>query len=235
MPQPLPPITSIRDFMVFEQHVRGARARRGLDVPPEWYEGPTFYFSNCAPSAMYPHGADVPRPQYTQRLDFELELACVIGAGGRDIDTAAAEEHIAGYTIYNDWSARDVQRREMAVGLGPCKSKDFAQSLGPHMVTPGELADSRVSRGRFDLAMEARVNGRRVGGGSSVDMRWDFCELVAYASSCVDLRPGDVLGSGTVGGGCILEVGVDVQPWLVPGDVVELEIERVGVLRNRVI
>jgi fumarylacetoacetate (FAA) hydrolase len=234
MPQPLPPVTSIRDFMVFEQHVRTARALRGLDVAPEWYEAPTFYFTNAAPSCLHGDGDVVPRPSFTTKLDFELELACVIGEGGRDIAAADAERHIAGYTIFNDWSARDVQRREMAVGLGPCKAKDFAQSLGPHLVTAHELQRWFVAPGRYDLGMVARINGTQVSSGNAIEMRWDFCQLVEFASQGVELRPGDVLGSGTVGTGCLLELGPDVHPWLEPGDVVELEIEGIGTLTNTV-
>ncbi len=234
MPQPLPAIASIRDFMVFEEHVRNARARRGAEVPAEWYEAPTFYFTNAAPSAVYGDGDVVPRPSYTTKLDVELELACIIGMGGRDIAAADAEQHILGYTIYNDWSARDVQRREMAVGLGPCKAKDFAQSLGPHLVTAQELAGWRISPGRYELDMDLIVNGTRIGGGNSRDMRWDFCELIEFASRDVELRPGDVLGSGTVGTGCILELGSEIQSWLVPGDEVEMRVEGIGSLMNRV-
>ncbi|MBC7644938.1 MAG: fumarylacetoacetate hydrolase family protein [Thermoleophilia bacterium] len=235
MPQPLPHITSIRDFMVFEQHVKNARGRRGLEVPAEWYEGPTFYFTNCAAGVLFPDGIDVPRPSYTSRLDFELELACVIGTGGRNISVDDAEQHIAGFTIYNDWSARDVQRREMAVGLGPSKGKDFAQSLGPHLVTPEELKQLRVGRGRYACAMTCSINGTVVSAGNARDMRWDFAELIAHASQDVALEPGDVLGSGTVGTGCLLELGPDVHRWLEPGDVVAMNIAGIGTLTNRVI
>lgn len=234
MPRPLPAITSIRDFMVFEEHVRNARSRRGAEVPSEWYEAPTFYFTNAAPSALFGDGEDVVRPSYTTKLDVELELACIIGIGGSNIAAADAEQHILGYTIYNDWSARDVQRREMAVGLGPCKAKDFAQSLGPHVVTTDELAPWRVEPGRFALDMDLIINDRRIGGGNSRDMRWNFCELIEFASRDVELRPGDVLGSGTVGTGCILELGSEVQSWIEPGDTVEMHVEGIGSLRNRV-
>lgn len=225
-------VASIRDFMAFEEHVRNARARRGAAVPEEWYEGPTFYFSNHAPSVLHGDGDVVPRPQYTGMLDVELELACVIGMPGRDVRPDDVETHLAGLTIYGDWSARDVQKREMAVGLGPSKAKDFAQSLGPRLVPLAELAERRVGRGRWDLEMQWRVNGRRVGGGNARDIHWDLCELVAHASQGVELRVGDVIGSGTVGTGCILELAD--EPWLQPGDHVELEVQELGVLRSTV-
>jgi fumarylacetoacetate (FAA) hydrolase len=216
--------------MVFEEHVRNARAKRGAEVPKEWFEGPTFYFSNH--QALYGDGDVVPKPSYTDKLDVELELACVIGTGGRDIAVEHAEQHIAGLTIYGDWSARDVQRREMAVGLGPCKAKDFANSLGPHLATVDELVDHRTGPGAWALDMVIRINGERLGGGNSRDMRWSFAELVAHASQDVTLYPGDVIGSGTVGTGCLLEH--DEPRWLQPGDSVELEVQGIGVLTNKV-
>lgn len=224
--------TSIRDFMAFEEHVRNARARRGAEVPPEWYEAPTFYFTNAAPEVCHGDGARIERPAYTQMLDVELEVALVIGTGGRDIAADDAERHVAGLTIYGDWSARDVQRREMAVGLGPCKAKDFAQSLGPSIVPLADVEDRRVGRGRWDLAMDLFVNDERVGGGNLRDIHFDLGELVAFASDGVPLQPGDVLGSGTVGTGCLLEH--PDRPWLEPGDRVELRVERLGVLRATV-
>ena len=218
MSRPFPdgPPPSIRDFMAFEEHVRNARANRGLEVPPAWYEIPVFYFSN--PGAVYRDGDDVPKPPDTAALDYELELACVIGSDGQP----------EGFTIMNDWSARDLQGKEMPVGLGPAKGKDFATSLGPVLVTPDELPAN------LDLRAIARVNGEvrtesRTGG---MHFSWDEL-LAAAARNTPGLRAGDVIGSGTVGGGCILEHG-DGR-WLQPGDVVELEIERIGVLRNRVV
>jgi fumarylacetoacetate (FAA) hydrolase len=216
--------------MVFEEHVRNARAKRGAEVPPEWYEGPTFYFTNH--HALYGDGDAVPKPAYTDKLDVELELACVIGKAGRDISVDEAESHIAGLTIYGDWSARDVQRREMAVGLGPCKSKDFANSLGPHMVTVGELEAWREAPGLWALDMEIRINGERLGGGNARDMHWNFAELIAHASQAVELQVGDVIGSGTVGTGCLLEH--DEPRWLQSGDAIELEIAPIGVLASTI-
>ncbi len=141
---------------------------------------------------------------------------------------------MAGFTIMNDWSARDIQRQEMSVGLGPAKGKDFATSLGPFMVTTEELAD-RLVDGRHDLTMIARINGEEVARGNAKDLHWTFAQMIERASQNVELQPGDVIGSGTVGGGCLLELGEQVHPWLQPGDEVELEIERLGRLRNTIV
>jgi 2-keto-4-pentenoate hydratase/2-oxohepta-3-ene-1,7-dioic acid hydratase in catechol pathway len=203
--------------MAFEEHVRNARAVTGRgDVPEAWYEAPRFYFSN--PAAVYGDGEDVPKPSDTSALDYELELACVIGEDG----------HPEGFTIMNDWSARDLQRREMQVGLGPAKGKDFATSLGPVLVSAGELPVD------LDMRAVARVNGEvrtdsRTGG---MYFSWEAM-LAAAARNTPGLRSGDVIGSGTVGRGCILEHGD--RRWLQTGDEVELEIEGIGVLRNRVV
>jgi fumarylacetoacetate (FAA) hydrolase len=204
---------SVRDFYAFEQHVKTARASRGLEVPPEWYDIPVFYFSN--PAAIYGPEDEILYPPDTAELDYELEVAAVIGADGQ----------IGGFTIMNDWSARDLQRAEMKVGLGPSKGKDFATSLGPVVVTPDEF-DGTTG------AMIARVNGEERSRGSLGDMYHSWDAIVAHAARNTHLRPGDVLGSGTVGTGCILEHG-DGR-WLQRGDVVELEVEGIGVLRNRV-
>ncbi len=230
-PVPRPP--NIRDFYAFEKHVKAARARRGLQMPPEWYEFPAFYYSN--PSVVYGPDDEVPLPSYAKALDFELEVACVIGKPGKNVPEESAESHIAGYTIMNDWSARDVQEKEMKIGLGPAKAKDFATSLGPWLVTPDEMEDKRVGPGRFALAMTARVNGKPLSKGDMGEMHWSFPQMIARASQSVNLEPGDVFGSGTVGSGSILELGPKVHRWLLPGDVVELEIERLGVLRNKVV
>jgi fumarylacetoacetate (FAA) hydrolase len=204
---------SVRDFYAFEQHVKTARASRGLDVPEEWYELPVFYFSN--PAAIYGPGDAIPKPPDTNELDYELEVAAMIGAEGQ----------IGGFTIMNDWSARDLQRAEMRVGLGPSKGKDFATSLGPILVTPDEFDGSRGT-------MVARVNGEERSRGNLADLHHSWDAIVAHAARNTSLLPGDVLGSGTVGTGCILEHG-DGR-WLQPGDVVELEIEGIGILRNTV-
>jgi fumarylacetoacetate (FAA) hydrolase len=204
---------SVRDFYTFEQHVKAARARRGLEVPEEWYRIPVFYFSN--PAVIYGPEAEIPYPEGTKELDYELEVAAIIGDEGK----------IGGFTIMNDWSARDLQRDEMKVGLGPSKGKDFATSLGPIVVTPDEFDGSSAT-------MIARVNGEERSRGDLADMYHSWEAMVAHAARNTALLPGDVLGSGTVGTGCILEHG-DGR-WLQPGDVVELEVEGIGVLRNRI-
>ena len=233
MRSPLPPVASIRDFYAFEQHVKTCRKQRGLEMVPQWYQIPVFYFSN--PVCVIGQDDPVTAPHGSEALDYELELACVIGKIGRDIPAdGQALEYVAGFTIMNDWSARDLQRAEMAVGLGPSKSKDFATSLGPELVSFDELSD-RYRDGRLYLEMTARVNGRELSRGNSGSMYWTWPQLIAHASRDTQLVPGDVLGSGTVGTGCILELTPEaVGGWLKPGDVVELTIEGLGTLRNRV-
>jgi fumarylacetoacetate (FAA) hydrolase len=205
---------SVRDFYAFEQHVATARASRGLEVPTEWYELPVFYFSN--PNTIYGPEDEIPYPDGTEELDYELEVAAIIGADGA----------IGGFTVMNDWSARDLQRQEMKVGLGPAKGKDFATSLGPVVVTPDEFDGS-------EAVMVGRVNGEERSRGNLADLYHPWARLVEHAGRNTRLCPGDVIGSGTVGTGCILEQG-DGR-WLLRGDVVELEVEGLGVLRNRVV
>jgi fumarylacetoacetate (FAA) hydrolase len=210
---PVPEPPSVRDFFAFEQHVATARANRGAQVPPEWYEIPVFYFSN--PAAIYGPDDAIPYPAGTAELDYELEVAAVIGGDGR----------IAGFTAMNDWSARDLQRQEVRVGLGPAKGKDFATSLGPVLVTVDEFDGGTAE-------MVARVNGEERSRGKLRDLHYSWDAIVARAALNTRLRAGDVIGSGTVGTGCILEA--DDGRWLQPGDVVELEVEGIGVLRNTV-
>ena len=165
-------------------------------------------------------------------------MAAVVGRAGSDLTPAEAEEHIAGYTIFCDWSARDVQARESTVGLGPAKGKDGATSIGPVLVTPDELEPYRSGKG-YRLAMRASLNGRDIGGGSWADIHWSFGQMLAYGSRGTELRPGDVIGSGTVGTGCLLELsglhGSQRYPWLRPGDVVTVEVERLGALTGRIV
>jgi fumarylacetoacetate (FAA) hydrolase len=232
----LPPVVrppSFRDFYAFEAHVKTARARRGLEMPPAWYEIPVFYFSNTA--SLIGHDSDAFAPAGSEELDYELELGVMIGKGGRDIPAARAWEHVAGFTIVNDLSARDLQRAEMSVGLGPSKGKDFATAVGPWLASLDEFGD-RISGEALDLGMAARVNGRELSRGNASSLHHSIPRLVAHASRDADLLPGDLIGTGTVGTGCILELGPEnTGGWLKPGDVVELEIERLGILRTRIV
>ena len=210
-PIPVPP--SIRDFFAFEQHVATARANRGAQVPKEWYEFPVFYFTN--PAAVYGPDDDIPYPDGTSELDYELEVAAVIGK----------DAEIAGFTVMNDFSARDIQRRELRVGLGPAKAKDFATSFGPVLVTRDEFDGTSA-------VMTAKVNGEERSRGNLADIHYSWQQILDRAARNTRLKPGDVIGSGTVGTGSILEH--DDGRWLTRGDVVELEIEGIGVLRNRI-
>jgi fumarylacetoacetate (FAA) hydrolase len=233
---PVPDPPTLRDFYAFEQHVATARAQRGLGMIPEWYEIPTFYFSNT--SEIYGPDEPVPYPVGCKELDFELEVACVIGRAGKNIPVTEAADYIAGYMIMNDWSARDFQRLDMKLNLGPGKGKDFATSLGPWLVTPDELAERRTGEGaseRYDMTMLARVDGKEISRGNFKQIYYSFPQMIAHASRNARLRPGDVLGSGTVGTGCLLELGTQVHPWLQPGETVELEIDGIGVLRNTIV
>jgi 2-keto-4-pentenoate hydratase/2-oxohepta-3-ene-1,7-dioic acid hydratase in catechol pathway len=229
---PLPNPTSFRDFVAFETHVKNATKRSGDTVAPEWYEMPIFYFSN--PNAMKGTGEEVKRPSKCIRLDYELELACVIGKEGKNIKASEAEEYIFGYTILNDWSARDLQMKEMKVLLGPAKGKDFATSIGPWIVTKDELEPYRVGD-RFDIDMSAKVNGEVLSKGNFKDIYYSFGEMIERASEDVTLYPRDIIGSGTVGFGCLMELGTEVHRWLEPGDEVELTITGLGSLTNTII
>ncbi|MDQ3573286.1 MAG: fumarylacetoacetate hydrolase family protein [Actinomycetota bacterium] len=218
---PVPDPPSVRDFYAFEGHVAAGWRRRGGEVPDAWYEAPAFYFSN--PASIHGPGQPVARPAATEMLDFELEVAAVIGANGE----------IAGFTMMNDWSARDIQRREMTVGLGPAKGKDFATSLGPWLVTPDELP---LVDGRLQVEATVSVNGRELSRASAAEMHFSWDELVAQAALDTRLRPGDVIGSGTLNGGCLLELGpLEGDRWLEPGDEVVIAADGLGELRNAIV
>jgi fumarylacetoacetate (FAA) hydrolase len=215
-PVPAPP--AVRDFYAYEGHVRAGFARRGSDTIPEaWYEAPVFYFSN--PASVRGPDEPVRRPEGSEQLDFELEIAAIIDGAGE----------IAGFTLMNDWSARDIQRREMTVGLGPAKGKDFATSLGPFLATPDELT---FDGGRLTLEATVAVNGSVVSRCQASEMHYTWPELVAQAACETRLRPGDVLGSGTLTGGCLLELG---GAWIEPGDEVVLSAPGLGELRTPVV
>jgi 2-keto-4-pentenoate hydratase/2-oxohepta-3-ene-1,7-dioic acid hydratase in catechol pathway len=220
---PFPPM--LRDFMAFETHLLNIYPRLGQEIPPEWYDLPVYYKGNTASLAA--HGDDIPVPPYAEELDFEFELAAVIGSGGTDIPREEALRHVFGYTIYNDFSERKIQKREMSVGLGPAKGKDFLRGhvLGPWLVTADEVSDV------YDLRMVARVNGDVWCDSSSGTMHWKFEDLISHASMGECVRPGEVFGSGTVGNGS----GAERDTFLQRGDVVELEVDGLGTLRNRVV
>lgn len=244
---PLPRPRSIRDCLVFEKHlVQATRtavrwrssAAAGLDsllqktlgkplvpVPRVWYEQPIYYKGN--PLSVVGPEADVLWPSATERLDYELEMGLVIGRQGKNISPDQALQHVAGFTIFNDFSARDVQMREMAGRLGPAKSKDFdtGNVIGPWLVTPDEIPNLQ------DLTMQARINGELWSQGSTAEMHFTFAEIVSYISRDETLYPGEFIGSGTVGSGC----GLELDRWIQPGDMIELEIEHLGTLRNRVV
>src|SRR3954464_13773855 len=230
--------TTVRDFSVFEQHIEGVIKNQSPDaeVPPSWYESPFCYFSN--PHAVTGGGGEIPVPPGCVGLDFELEVAAVIGRPASNVRPEDAGAHIAGYTIFNDWSARDLQFAEMRLGLGICKGKDFANTLGPWIVTADELEQHRDGD-RLDLDMRASVNQRELGDDTLANMAWSFEELVAYASRGTWVRTGDVLGSGTCGGGWLAEPGgrkgTREPPPLAVGDVVTMRVEAIGTISNRVV
>ena len=223
---PVPEPPSVRDFFTFEGHVAAGWRKRGAKVPHYWYEAPAFYFSN--PASIVGPGEPVRRPDATQMLDFELETAAVIGGDGE----------IAGFTLMNDWSARDVQTGEMTVGLGPHKAKDFATSLGPWLVGPEELP---YTGGRLTLAAWVTVNGKEITRCDASEQHFAWPEIVAHAARDTRLRPGDVLGSGTLAGGCLLELGPQDlgdgrgERWIEPGDVVTLSAEGLGTLETPIV
>ena len=231
-----PPILappSLRDFYAFEQHVGTMWKRRDMEIPEAWYRLPIFYFSNT--SEIRAPGDPVHAPRGSVELDYELEVAALIDTPVRDLDAARGEEAIGGYLILNDWSARDLQRDESTVRLGPAKGKDFASTIGPWLVTPDELADARKGKG-YDLAMTASVNGDELSRGNWSSAHFGFGQMVERASADVRLRPGDLLGSGTVGTGCLLEIRDEkLGRYLQPGDSVTLAIERLGQLTSPVV
>lgn len=220
---PLPDARSVRDFFSFEAHVKRGFEKRGEPMPKEWYEIPVYY--QTGHHNLIGTDQDVLWPSFTKRFDYELELAVIIGKYGSNISESDARDYIAGYTIMNDFSARDVQRREMKVRLGPAKGKHWCTGVGPWMVTTEELSDP------YALEMVARVNGDEWSRGNSRTMHWSFEQMIAFVSQDDTIYPGDIFGSGTVGTGC----GLELDRWVQPGDLIELEIEGIGVLRNRVV
>jgi fumarylacetoacetate (FAA) hydrolase len=223
---PVPEPPSVRDFYAYERHVAAGWRRRGAEVPEHWYEAPAFYFSN--PASIRGPGEPVARPAGTGMLDFELEIAAVVGGDGE----------IAAFTLMNDWSARDLQAREVTVGLGPHKAKDFATSLGPYLVTPDALP---YEGGRLRIEAQVTVNGAVVTRSDASEKHFGWPDLVAHAARGTRLRPGDVLGSGTLADGCLLELGPRDfgdgrgERWIEPGDVVALHADELGTLETPVV
>ena len=215
--------------------MRTYREANGKEMDPDWYELPVFYFQN--PAAIRSSQDDVPMPPGSVKYDFELEFAAVIGRAGANLTPDEAEQHIAGYLLFCDWSARDLQAREVLHTLGPVKAKDTATSLGPWLITPDELAPRRSGKS-FDLQMSASVNGRPYSKGNADDLYWSFGQMISYASRGTRVQTGDVIASGTVGTGCILELSTvhseDEYPWLKPGDEVRLEADLLGAITARI-
>ncbi|MBT4359960.1 MAG: fumarylacetoacetate hydrolase family protein [Candidatus Marinimicrobia bacterium] len=245
---PIPNPPSCRDAYAFRQHVATARRNRGVPMIPEFDQYPIFYFTNH--NAIFGGGEVQIEADHIHKLDFELEVAIVIGKRGKNISSQDADNYIAGYTIMNDLSARLLQMEEMKLNLGPAKGKDFATTIGPWLVTPDELAEFKIENGfgvTYSLGMQAFHNGTQISEGNMKDMTWTFAEIIERASYGVELYPGDVIGSGTVGSGCYLELngtaaleakeaGKDFTPtWLVPGDMMELRIDGLGALSNTMV
>ena len=220
---PIPNPASVRDFYAFEAHVKKGFEKRGEPMPKEWYEIPVYYKSGH--HNIIGTDADVLWPSFTRKFDYELELAAVIGKKGRNISAQDARQYIAGFTVMNDFSARDIQRQEMKVRLGPAKGKDWCTALGPYLVTTEEIGDP------YHLEMSARVNGELWSQANSSSIYWKFEQMIEFLSRDDTVVPGDVIGSGTVGGGC----GLELDRWVQPGDVMELAIDRIGTLRNKVV
>jgi fumarylacetoacetate (FAA) hydrolase len=245
---PIPNPTSCRDGYAFRQHVATARRNRGVEMIPEFDQYPIFYFTNH--NAIFGEGEIRVEDDHLQKLDFELEAAIVIGKEGINIPAKEADNYIAGYMVMNDLSARVLQMEEMKLNLGPAKGKDFATSIGPWLVTPDELEQYKIQTefgNKYNLRMTAKHNGRLISDGNMKDMNWTFAEIIERASYGVKLFPGDVIGSGTVGTGCYLELngtwaleakekGKEFTPiWLQDGDTIELEITSLGILRNKIV
>ncbi|MFY7889600.1 MAG: fumarylacetoacetate hydrolase family protein, partial [Spirosomataceae bacterium] len=247
---PLPNPRSFRDYVGFEMHMQNASRSFGHKIGPAWYDMPIFYFTNH--QAIYGPDDEIKRPTKETKMDIELEMACIIGKKGKDIKTEDATPYIFGYTVFNDWTARAIQKVEMEVPLGPHKGKDFANAIGPCIVTADEMEQYRipldesifqdpirvphVAGSRFDVKMTSRINGETICEGNYKTVYYNFEQMIERASeNNVTLFPGDMLGSGTVGWGSLIENAFSVHRPLEPGDVVELEIEGIGILRNKVV
>jgi fumarylacetoacetate (FAA) hydrolase len=226
---PIPGMRSVRDFYSFEDHVKNARKNKGLDMIPEWYEFPVFYFS-CTPN-IYPSGQDIKYPDKSGAFDYEMEVAAVIGNRIQDCHSNCMDS-IFGFIIMNDWSLRDIQKQEMKVMLGPAKGKDYATSFGPFLVTRDEILRD-YENGKINIEMKGYVNGKLYSQNNLKNIYFSFDSMLERASESVPLLPGDVIGSGTFGTGCLLELAK--YPWLKSGDEVKFESPQLGTLINRVV
>jgi len=214
---------SLRDFISFEEHIKNARAKKNESVPKQWYEIPAYYKGN--PDTIIGPNEEIIWPSYSKKMDYELEIACIIGKSGKNIIAEEADEYIAGFTIMNDFSARDIQAKEVEVGLGPAKGKDFATALGPYIVTKDSLVNP------YNLEMTARVNGEIWSRGNSSTIYRTFNKMIEYVSNDEGIKAGDVFGSGTVGLGC----GLELNKFIKINDEIELEIEGLGILKNKIV
>ena len=241
----IPKPTSFRDAYAFREHVATARKNRGAEMIDEFEQFPVFYFANH--NVMFADGQEIElMPDHFHRLDYELEFAIVIGKGGKNILSKDADKHIAGFCILNDLSARELQMEEMKLNLGPAKGKDFANVLGPYLVTPDELESKSIDTPfgkKYDLKMKCSVNGELLSEGNVKDMNWTFAEIIERAAYGVELFPGDVIGSGTVGTGCLLELNGSgkvldseyKEQWIKNGDKIEMQIEGLGKITNKIV
>lgn len=243
---PIPRPNSLRDAYAFRQHVETSRRNRGLEMIKEFDDFPVFYFSNH--NAIFGPSDDIEcMPSHFEKLDYELEIAILIGKEGRNIKAKNAKEYIAGFMIMNDMSSRGLQMKEMKLNLGPAKGKDFASVLGPYLVTPDELSGNVVNEDdsgcNYNLEMTCSVNGKLLSKGNLKDMAWSFEKIIERVSYGASIYPGDIIGSGTVGTGCLLEInGTNklkhsdfTEIWLKENDVVEMEIENLGKITNKII
>ena len=243
---PIPNPNSLRDAYAFRQHVETSRKNRGLEMIKEFDEFPVFYFSNH--NAIYgPQDEIKCMPSHFEKLDFELEIAIVIGKEGRNLKANEASSYIAGYMIMNDVSARGLQMKEMKLNLGPAKGKDFASVIGPYLVTPDEIKDKLIDKGGhgsiYDLKMSCFLNNQLVSEGNFKDMNWTFEQIIERVSYGTTIYPGDIIGSGTVGTGCLLELnGTEKikdsnynEVWLKEGDVVKMKIDKLGEISNKIV
>ena len=242
---PIPKPNSFRDAYAFRQHVETCRKNRGAEMIKEFDEFPVFYFSNH--NSMFADKDDIElMPDHFEKLDFELEFAAIIGKKGKNILSKDADKYIAGFCVLNDISARTLQSEEMKLNLGPAKGKDFANVIGPYLVTTDELKHKEIKTPfgkKYDLEMRCYVNGDLISSGNTKEMSWTFAEIIERASYGVELVPGDIIGSGTVGGGCFLEINGTkkrtdknyIDRWLKQGDIIKMEIDSIGNISNKII